>query len=84
MENLNKISPKALADWLTELETEGLVKRAMFRETPPRVECSLTPDGLELLKLITPLMKWPVQGEYRKTKHQNKPNQLQFQMKATN
>jgi len=58
MERLSKISPKALTDRLKELETMGLVKREMFAEIPPRVEYSLTKDGLELRKLIIPLMKW--------------------------
>lgn len=55
---LGKISPKALTDRLKELETAGLVKREMFAEIPPRVEYSLTKDGLELRKLIIPIMKW--------------------------
>ena len=58
MQNLGKISPKALTDRLKELETAGLVKREAFAEIPPRVEYSLTKDGLELRKLIIPIMKW--------------------------
>lgn len=58
MGRLSKISPKALTDRLKELETKGLVKREVFAEIPPRVEYSLTQDGLELRKLIIPLMKW--------------------------
>jgi DNA-binding HxlR family transcriptional regulator len=56
--SLGKISPKALSDRLKELEKAGLVKREMFAEIPPRVEYSLTNDGLELRKLIIPMMKW--------------------------
>ena len=58
MERLGKISPKALTDRLKEMETAGLLKREMFGEIPPRVEYSLTPDGLELRRLIIPLMNW--------------------------
>lgn len=58
MEGLSKISPKALTDRLKELETTGLVKREVFAEIPPRVEYSLTQDGLELRKLVIPLMRW--------------------------
>ena len=58
MASLGKISPKALTDRLKELETSGLVKREMFAEIPPRVEYSLTQDGLELRRLIIPLMNW--------------------------
>ncbi|MFX0096499.1 MAG: winged helix-turn-helix transcriptional regulator [Candidatus Hodarchaeota archaeon] len=58
MKRLGKISPKALTDRLKELKKIGLIKREMFAEIPPRVEYSLTKDGLELRKLIIPLMKW--------------------------
>lgn len=56
--SLGKISPKALTDRLKELETAGLLKREAFAEIPPRVEYALTNDGLELRKLIIPIMKW--------------------------
>ena len=58
MQNLGKISPKALTDRLKELEASGLVKREVFAEIPPRVEYTLTQDGLELRRLIIPLMNW--------------------------
>jgi len=58
MGHLNKISPKSLTDRLKEMETEGLVKREAFAEIPPRVEYSLTQDGVELRRLIMPIMKW--------------------------
>jgi DNA-binding HxlR family transcriptional regulator len=58
MENLNGISPKALSDTLKKLENERLVKRESFAEIPPRVEYSLTNDGIELRKAILPLLKW--------------------------
>ena len=60
MEHLNKISPKSLTDRLKELEAEGLVKREAFAEIPPRVEYSLTQDGVELRRLIMPIMKWAI------------------------
>lgn len=52
------ISPRTLAYRLRELEAAGLLKRRAFPEIPPRVEYSLTPDGLELRELIKPLMRW--------------------------
>jgi len=58
MVHLNKISPKSLTDRLKELVTAGLLRREAFAEIPPRVEYSLTHDGLELRSLIMPLMKW--------------------------
>lgn len=58
MKKLGKISPKTLADRLKELEMAGLIKREAFAEIPPRVEYSLTEDGLEIRDLMIPLMKW--------------------------
>jgi DNA-binding HxlR family transcriptional regulator len=58
MEALGRISPKTLSDTLKELQVEGLIKRESFAEIPPRVEYSLTQDGVELRKSIIPLLKW--------------------------
>jgi len=58
MEELKGISPKTLSDTLKELQAEGLIKRESFAEIPPRVEYSLTQDGVELRKSILPLLKW--------------------------
>ena len=55
---LDEISPKTLADRLKELEGAGLIKRETFPEIPPRVEYSLTKEGIELRNAIIPLMKW--------------------------
>jgi len=52
------ISPKALSDTLKKLENERLLTRESFAEIPPRVEYSLTNDGIELRKAIMPLLKW--------------------------
>ncbi len=58
MKELEGISPKTLSDTLKELQAEGLIRRESFAEIPPRVEYSLTKDGVELRKAIIPLIKW--------------------------
>jgi len=58
MQELGNVSPKTLSDTLKELRTEGLVERESFAEIPPRVEYSLTTDGIELRRAIVPLLKW--------------------------
>ena len=58
MEMLPGISPKTLSDTLKELEAEGLIKRESFAEIPPRVEYSLTQDGIDLRDAILPLLRW--------------------------
>jgi DNA-binding HxlR family transcriptional regulator len=57
MEEL-KISPTTLTDTLQELQREGLIGRESFAEIPPRVEYSLTKDGVQLRKAILPLLQW--------------------------
>jgi DNA-binding HxlR family transcriptional regulator len=58
MKELGGISPKTLSDTLKELLVEKLITRQSFAEIPPRVEYSLTKDGIELGKAIMPLIKW--------------------------
>jgi DNA-binding HxlR family transcriptional regulator len=58
MKKLDGIGPKTLSDRLKELESEGLISREFFSEIPPRVEYSLTVDGISLREAIIPLMKW--------------------------
>ncbi len=58
MKNLIGISPKTLTDRLKEQERAGLLKREFFAEIPPRVEYSLTKDGIEVRDAMLPLMEW--------------------------
>ena len=64
METLSGISPKTLSDTLKELQAEGLIARESFAEIPPRVEYSLTKDGVELRKSIIPLLEWTANREH--------------------
>jgi DNA-binding HxlR family transcriptional regulator len=66
MKNLGDISPKTLVDRLKELEKAGLIKKEVFAEIPPRVEYSLTQDGIEFRNSIIPLMKWASKKEGHK------------------
>ncbi len=56
--NIPDISQKILTVTLKTLEADGLVKREVFPEVPPRVEYSLTAKGLSLLPLIDNLLTW--------------------------
>ena len=61
LNHLKKISPKTLSETLKKLTKEGLVIREAYAEIPPRVEYSLTEEGISLWKAITPLLNWTVQ-----------------------
>lgn len=56
------ISPKVLTETLKNLESNGLVKRTVFAEVPPKVEYSLTELGRDLLPHLYGLIGWAVEN----------------------
>lgn len=58
MKELGGMSPRTLSETIKELEHIGLIQRESFNEIPPRVEYSLTKDGIELRSAIVPLLQW--------------------------
>lgn len=52
------VTPKVLTETLRALERDGLVSRAEFHESPPRVEYALTPLGVSLLEPIQAMRQW--------------------------
>ena len=55
---IDDISQKMLTVTLRSLETDGLVKRTVFPEVPPRVEYAITPLGKSLLPHLQGLHQW--------------------------
>jgi len=66
MQEIRGISPKTLADTLKDLENSNIVKREAFNEIPPRVEYSLTGDGLKLRAAVVPVLKWALERSKEK------------------
>ena len=56
--NIPDISQKMLTVTLRALEEDGLVKRVIYAEVPPRVEYSLTDRAKSLLPCIDSLSAW--------------------------
>jgi DNA-binding HxlR family transcriptional regulator len=52
------ISQKMLTQTLRDLERDGLVKRTIYPEIPPRVEYELTPLGKTLCVPLGSLTQW--------------------------
>lgn len=52
------ISPKVLTETLRNLEVDGLVKRKLYAEIPPKVEYSLTELGKSLMPILNNLISW--------------------------
>lgn len=51
-------SGKMLTQQLRELEREGIVKRKVYRQVPPKVEYALTPRGESLRPIIAAMCQW--------------------------
>ena len=58
MSNLEGVSPTTLTETLDKLFASGLLARASYPETPPRVEYFLTNEGHGLRSAIQPLLIW--------------------------
>jgi DNA-binding HxlR family transcriptional regulator len=52
------VTQKMLTQQLRQLEADGLVRREVFPQVPPKVVYSLTATGEELSGLLTTLSKW--------------------------
>lgn len=56
--SLGGVAQQILSRNLRELEADGLVRREVFAEVPPRVEYSLTPLGLSLEPVVDLMIDW--------------------------
>jgi DNA-binding HxlR family transcriptional regulator len=54
------ISATSLTERLSELERQGIVRRKVFPDSPPRVEYSLTKKGWELHAILVEFGEWAV------------------------
>lgn len=55
---LKKISDKTLSQNLKELESDGLIRRVVYPQIPPKVEYSLSERGKSLMKVLDALCIW--------------------------
>jgi DNA-binding HxlR family transcriptional regulator/CheY-like chemotaxis protein len=65
---LRDISPKTLSDTLKKLGNENLINKKFFSQMPPKVEYSLTKDGLSLYPIVVDLLKWSISRKNSKIK----------------
>lgn len=63
--SINSISQKVLTQQLREMEEDGLVERTVYAEVPPRVEYSLTEDGMSLKPVLNSMLAWGKQYKER-------------------
>lgn len=55
---LPEATPRVLDIQLKELVEDGLVKKAIYPELPPRSEYSITSLGLTLIPIIDAMLEW--------------------------
>jgi DNA-binding HxlR family transcriptional regulator len=58
LQRIPRISQRMLTVTLRGLERDGLVRRTMYPEVPPRVEYTLTPLGKTLREIVRALVDW--------------------------
>lgn len=62
---VGEIPPTTLAQRLAELESAGVLVRAVIDSRPPRVEYRLTPEGRRLRHVVDALVAWARARETR-------------------
>ncbi|WP_342362989.1 helix-turn-helix domain-containing protein [Terrarubrum flagellatum] len=57
------VSQKMLIQQLRQMETDGMVRRVVYPEVPPKVEYALTEWGQSLCPCLDALLKWAAARE---------------------
>jgi len=65
---INGITQTMLTNQLRALEKDGLVKREVYAEVPPRVEYTATQRAMELKKMFLAMHDWWIEDEKRLAK----------------
>jgi DNA-binding HxlR family transcriptional regulator len=60
-QRIGGVAPKVLTQTLRSLERDGLVRRRVYAEVPPRVEYSLTRLGRSLREPLEAVQQWAEQ-----------------------
>jgi DNA-binding HxlR family transcriptional regulator len=58
LEAIPDLHDRLLSERLKELETEGLVERRVYPETPVRIEYALTQKGRDLKRALSEVEQW--------------------------
>ena len=59
---LGNVTDRTLSANLKELEADGLVKRTVYPEIPPKVEYTLTARGNSLMSVLDQLCTWGMEN----------------------
>ena len=78
--SINGVSERMLVAQLRELEEDGIVKRIIYAEVPPKVEYELTPMGLETAPMLRHMSAWG--NRHRSILHSETDNTENRQQKS--
>ena len=56
--SVGNVSQKVLTANLRSMENDGLIKRKVYAQVPPKVEYSLTETGLSLKSVLKSMEEW--------------------------
>jgi DNA-binding HxlR family transcriptional regulator len=77
---LPNVTQRMLTLTLRELEEDGLVRRTVYAEVPPRVEYDLTPWGRSIEPILVAMREW---GErYKRRLHDLAPEPMPRRVRA--
>ncbi|MFM8819807.1 MAG: winged helix-turn-helix transcriptional regulator [Phenylobacterium sp.] len=65
LRSLQGVSPKTLTGRLRALEAQGVVRRTLYAEVPPRVEYALTDYGQTLRPVLEAMAVWGIRDAER-------------------
>ena len=84
---LNRLVPgiteKMLSLQLKELEADGIIRREVFAEVPPRVEYSFTEFGRTMIPMLEAIANWGRQLAQRRGKMVEAPDQNKGKLEKT-
>lgn len=76
---LRRLTPNATERMITlqlrELEADGVIKRHVFAEVPPRVEYEITPFGKSLEEILVLMQQWGCAFKARRHAEESKGKQ---------
>lgn len=66
LKQIDAITQKMLTLQLRQMEHDGLIKRKIFPQVPPKVEYSITPYGESLQPILKSMCEWGLKHRNRK------------------